>query len=77
MKYSEFELICMTPTIFRQVRQSLFRCTTSCIESQGGCFDHFNNLHEAVTWRPDGHVHETFFLYFGVDSTYVGLTLHF
>ena len=69
----------MTPKIFQQVRQSLFRCTTSCVESQGGCFDHFNNLHEAITWRPDGHVQETFFffLYCGVDSTSVGLTVHF
>jgi len=23
----------MTPKIFQQVRQSLFRCTTSCVES--------------------------------------------
>ena len=61
MKYSEFEFICMTPRIFQRLRQSLFRCTTSCIESQGGCFEHFNNLLDAVTWRPDGHVHETFF----------------
>ena len=53
----------MTPKIFQQVRQSLFRCTTSCVESQGGCFDHFNNLHEAITWRPDGHVQETFFFF--------------
>lgn len=61
IKYREFELIFVTPRIFQRVRQSLFRCTTSCVESQGGCFEHFNNLHEAIAWRPDGHVHETFF----------------
>jgi hypothetical protein len=77
LKYNEFELICVTPRIFQRVRQSLFRCTTSCIESQGGCFEHFNNLHEAVTWRPDGHVHETFFFLYCVDSTSVALTAFF
>jgi len=46
----------------------------SCVEFEGGCSDHLNNLHVAVTWRPDGHVHETFFFFLYCS---VGLTAHF
>jgi len=36
-----FETIRTTPGIFKRIRQSLLRHATSCIEAQGGHFEHF------------------------------------
>jgi hypothetical protein len=36
-----FEMIRATPGIFQQIRQSLLRHATSCVEAQGGHFEHF------------------------------------
>jgi hypothetical protein len=72
-------MIHTTPGTFQRVRQSLFRCATCCVDTQGGHFEHFlltSGSHNLETMLQEAYVHKQFILDC-VDSASVGLTVHF
>jgi hypothetical protein len=74
------ELIFMTPGIFQQVRQSMYRHATSCVEAQGEGFHHFLSSSGVCNEKPC--LRRPMFIWFfylhcGVDLHSVGLAVHF